>query len=99
MVAVGWRWWIGTHHHMGRAKLWRVCWVCHGNPWVGHSVHPKALHAPWLLGNWCGNRVPGEGDIEGWLISQRRRVHPPANEEASTAAEQHSHHQQDPKVP
>lgn len=46
---------------------------------------------------WCGDRVPGEGDVEGWLVSQRGRVHPPADEEAGTAAEQHSHHQQDPE--
>lgn len=54
MVAVGRRWWIGTHHHMGGARLWRVCWVCHGNPGVAscHCIHPKALHTPWLLGNW-----------------------------------------------
>lgn len=46
---------------------------------------------------WCGNRVPSEGDIEGWLVSQRRRIHPSANEEACTTAEQHPHHQQHPE--
>lgn len=53
MVAVRRRWRIGTHHHVGGARLWRVRRVCHGNPWVTscQSIHPEALHAPWLLGN------------------------------------------------
>lgn len=57
MVAVRRRWRIGTHHHVGGARLWRVRRVCHGNPWVAscQSIHPEALHAPWLLGN-CRKR-------------------------------------------
>lgn len=48
-------------------------------------------------GTWCGDRVPGEGDVKGWLVSQRGRIHPPADEEASPAAEQYPHHQQHPE--
>lgn len=86
---------------MGRARLCREHGVCHGNTRVAtcHPVDAEALHTSWLLGNWCGDRVPGEGDVEGWLVSQRGRIHPSADEEASTAAEQHSHHQQHPEVP
>ena len=54
VVAVGWRWRIGAHHHMGGARLCCVGWVCHGDPWVTprHPIDPKALHTSWLLGNW-----------------------------------------------
>lgn len=54
VIAVGRRWGIGAHHHMGGARLCWVCWVCHGNPWVTtcHPVDPEALHTSWLLGNW-----------------------------------------------
>lgn len=41
--------------------------------------------------------MPGEGDVEGRLVPQRRRVHPPADEEAGAAAEQNPHHQQHPE--
>ncbi len=47
---------------------------------------------------WCAARVSCEGHIEGWLISQRRWIHPSADEEASTTAEQYSYHQQHPKL-
>lgn len=43
---------------------------------------------------WCGDRGPGEGDVEGRLVSQ---IHPPADEESCSAAEQHPHHQQHPE--
>ena len=53
VVAVGWRRGVGTHHHMGGARLCRVSRVCHCNPWLAyrHPIDPKALHAPWLLGD------------------------------------------------
>lgn len=42
---------------------------------------------------WSGDGMPGEGDVEGRLVPQRRRVHSPADEEAGAAAEQNPHHQ------
>lgn len=46
---------------------------------------------------WGVDGVPGEGDVEGRLVPQWRRVHPPADEEARAAAEQNAHHQQHPE--
>lgn len=43
--------------------------------------------------------MSSEGHVEGWLIPQRRRIHPSANEEARSTAEEHGHHQQQPEVP
>lgn len=49
----------------------------------------------WTL-TWRADRVSGEGHVEGGLLAERRRIHPPANEEARSAAEEHAHHQQQP---
>lgn len=43
--------------------------------------------------------MSSEGHIEGRLVPQRRWIHPSADEEAGTTAEEHSHHQQQPEVP
>lgn len=44
-------------------------------------------------------RLPGIGHIERGLLNERWWIHAPANEETSSAAEQHTHHQQEPKIP
>lgn len=43
--------------------------------------------------------LPGIGHIECGLLNEWWRIHAPANEETGTTAEQHTHHQQEPKIP
>lgn len=66
---------------------------------VRHPVDSVGLYRHGLLGHWGVDRMSSEGHVEGWLIPQRRRIHPSANEEARSTAEEHGHHQQQPEVP
>lgn len=43
--------------------------------------------------------LPGIGHVECGLLNERWWIHAPADEEASSTAEQHAHHQQEPKIP
>lgn len=40
--------------------------------------------------------LPGIGHVEGRLLDQRWGVHAPADEEAGTAAQEDTHHQEEP---
>lgn len=43
--------------------------------------------------------LPGIGHVECGLLNERWWIHAPADEEASSTTEQHTHHQQEPKIP